>query len=90
MLPILMKLETRLSNEFEELDINGLKCFLLPSGEVVNLVFFNNCKAVAGQYAQSIEDARKNLFEDGRRFFIEEMTEEEILCDLLQEMKDYE
>lgn len=90
MLPILMKLETRLSNEFEELDINGLKCFLLPSGEVVNLVLFNNCKAVAGQYAQSIEDAQKNLFEDGRRFFIEEMTEEEILCALLQEMKDYE
>ena len=83
---LLKKLESRLSNEFEQIDVNGLICFLLPSGVVANLVDFAEYKAVAVEYADDITKAKKNLFEDGDLFYVEEMTEEEIFAALLEEM----
>lgn len=85
---LLKKLEYRLSNEFEQIDVNGLICFLLPSGAVANLIEFGEYKAIAAQYADDITKAEKNIFEDGDLYFTEDMTEEEILAALLEEMNE--
>lgn len=81
-------LEDRLSNEFERIEVNGLNCFRLQSGEVVNLIVFNDRKAIAAQYAENIDAAKCNLFEDGELWYTDEMTEDEIFDSLLMEMRN--
>ncbi len=85
---ILERLNLRLKMEFEQVEINGLICFLLPSGVLMNLFAIKEWKAVGVQYANNSEEAKKSLFEDGDLFYFEDMTEEELYSALLTEIKE--
>ncbi len=81
-------LNSKLATEFEQININRLNCFLLPSGVIINLFSSKDWKAVGVQYADNLKEAKKNLFEDGDLFYLEDMTEEELYLALLKEIKE--
>lgn len=87
MLKLLEKLENRLSAEYEQIEVTGEKCFLLSSGTVAHLIAFMEWRAVAVEYAESIEAAQKNMFEDGDLWPIDEMTEDEIYESIIEEIR---
>lgn len=90
MLQLLKRLENRLSNEYEQTYINGQICFLLPSGRVAHLVAFAEWKAVLAEYADDVEKAAKNAFEDGDLWYSDVMTEDEIFDSIMEEIKNGE
>lgn len=90
MLKLLERLENRLSSEYELIEVNREKCFLLPSGAVVHLVAFMDWKAILAEYAENIETAKLNAFEDGDLWYTEEMSEDEIFNSIMEEIRNGE
>ncbi len=88
MLELLERLEDRLSNTFEKVAIGDNVCFLLENGSVAHLTVFLNWGCVVVEYADSIEDAKKNIYEDGDQFYITDMTEDDMLNSILEEMEE--
>lgn len=78
MLSLLERLEDRLSNDFERINIGDNTCFLLENGNVAHLVVFTSWKCIVVEYSDNLEDAKKNIGEDGDQFYIDEMSEEDL------------
>ena len=80
------KLEKLLAQQFERLCVNGNLCFRKQNGVVFSLCVFPKDAAIVVEYADTIDDAEKNLFEDGDLFYIEEMDEETMYQAVIQEI----
>lgn len=65
MLKLLEKLENKLSNTYETIDINSKVCFLKSDGTVVHLTGIPSFHSIVVEFADTLSDAEKNLFEDG-------------------------
>ena len=87
---LLDRLEDRFLLIYDKIIINDKMCFLLPSGSVVHLVCFpeDGWRCILAEFADSIEEAEKNLFEDGDLLFINDFTEEELYQSLLKEIEE--
>lgn len=85
---VLNRLNERISTLFHPIIINGMVCYALPSGSVVHLVYFpgENWRCILAEYAESIDDANKYLFEDGNMLSIDCLSEDEIFDSLIREM----
>lgn len=64
------------------------KCFTVSEQEffiVSRLLCFN---AIVIEHAFSETEAKKNVFEDGDLFYIDELTEEEMFNEMIKEIED--
>lgn len=69
--------------------INGTECFFLPSGTVVHLESMGDeFNAIVVGYAENRRDAEKNMFEDGDLFYMDEMSEEEMISAVTREIEE--
>lgn len=55
------------------------KCHKAPNGTYFNVDVFPGELALVIEYAETADDASKSRFEDGDLFYLNEMTEDELL-----------
>lgn len=83
------RIERRLAEKYEGIRINGENCFLKEDGTVFHLCGLTEpFNAVVIEYASTIEEAEKNMSEDGDLFYMDEMTEDEIYQAMINEIED--
>lgn len=62
---LLENLGIRLSKKYKPMIINNRQCFVTPNGLVVEVVLLKPFQSIVVGYANDMEEAKKNLFEDG-------------------------
>lgn len=80
-------LRDRLSEKYELFVVNGKKCFHSEKDNYFWPFLFVEWGAVAVEYAQGIEEARLNRFEDGDLFYLDEMDDDALFASVLQEIE---
>lgn len=88
MLKRLKNLENRLKKRYEFIIINGDGCFITESGEIIQLTGLKAFNAIVIEYAESMEDAKKNMFEDGELFYLDDMNEDEMFKAMIKEIEE--
>lgn len=87
MLKRLENLENKLKTRYKPVKVNGENCFLKKNGEVFHLFGMKNFNALGVEYAENMEEAKRNLYEDGDLLYINEMNEEEMLEAMIKEIE---
>lgn len=67
-------------------NINGKKCFVLSTNVVIHIDMIKNIGALVVEYADNIDEAKINRFEDGDLFYIDEYDEGNMLKSILNEI----
>ena len=80
-------LEKRFSERYETHLIENRQCFLRPDGMLFALDYLGPYGALVIEYAESIEEAKLNRFEDGDLFYLEEMDEDTMFRAMIQEIE---
>lgn len=80
------KLEKMLEQRYPRMLINSRFCFMKSTGEIFSLQKFPGADAIVVEYAANYAEAALNRFEDGDRFYLDEMDTEVLLCRILQEV----
>ena len=81
------RIESRLSEKFEQLYVNDCLCFRKPDGQIFSLCTFLNDGAIVIEYADNYDEALKTCFEDGDLFYLEDMDEDTMLENMLLEIE---
>lgn len=83
-------LNDKLSQRYENITIDGRKCFLLKTGLVCRLDSLGGeHDALVIEYADNIEMARKNVFgEDGDLFYMDKLDEGEMFEAMIKEIEE--
>ena len=79
------RLETQYETAFE---IAGGKCFKSEENTFFLITPLSWADAIVVEYAPSEEEARKNLFEDGDLFYMDELNRKEMLKKILMEINE--
>lgn len=79
-------IEKYLSSKLLPINVNGLHCFYTPTGGVVIVDMIASENALVLGHADNLNEAELNRFEDGDRFFADEMTETEMIQAMLHEI----
>lgn len=80
---------SQLKKKYESLTVNDRECFRLPNKEVIHVDSMGGeYDAIVIEYAENIQAARKNLFEDGDLFYMDEMSEKEMLQAIMEEIEN--
>lgn len=66
--------------------INDESCFLTEDGTIIHLTGLKAFNAIVIEYASSEEEAKKNMFEDGDLFYMDEMDEEQMFNAMVEEI----
>lgn len=82
------KINEQLTKIYEKTSVAGQECFKHARGKYFRLFEFPGSNALCIEYAENYEEAQKNRFEDGDRFFLGEFSEEEMLNAMLEEIED--
>ena len=80
-------IEKRFSERYETRLIENRQCFLRPDGVLFALDFLGAYGALVVEYAESVEEAKLNRFEDGDLFYLEEMDEDTMFRAMIQEIE---
>jgi hypothetical protein len=84
----LEQLEDKFRKMYQEISVNDDVCFMLNDGMVISLALFKKFNAVVIEYAKNIEDAKKNIFDDGDLFYFEDYkNEDEMLEAMIREIE---
>jgi hypothetical protein len=86
----LEELESKLRKRYKEiaLDDDYRVYFLLESGMVIHLVLLKKFNAIVIEYADSLDEAKRYLFEDGDLFCIEDYPDvDEMFNDMIKEIE---
>lgn len=67
--------------------LGNQKCFLAPNGYFFRLFEFPGDYALAIEYAETEDDAKRNRFEDGDRFYLSELSEDELFHAMINEIE---
>lgn len=78
--------EKMLDQDFEQIEINGEKCFRMPSGGIFIITPLYSFDAIVIEYADDMFGAKNNAYEDGDLFGIEDYEETEMFQRMLQEI----
>ena len=82
-------LERRFGEIYERMpDISERKCFKVREDEIFMITGLEWAQAIVVEHADSEEEARKNLFEDGDLFYLEELDEEQMLQEMIREIEE--
>ncbi len=79
-------LEDELHKRYELVQDSGIR-FLTEDGKVFFLTAIRDYNAVVVEYAESHEEAALNRFEDGDLFFVDDLSEEEMLAAIINEIE---
>lgn len=79
-------MENRLKKRYKTLTINDENCFLTEDGTILHLTGLKDFNAIVIEYALSEEEAKKNMFEDGDLFYLDEMNEEQMFGAMIEEI----
>lgn len=79
-------LSKRFSEIYTKITVNGRECYKLDDGRVISIGRMNSYGAFVVEYADSIEEAKLNRFEDGDLFDANDMSAEEILSAMQREI----
>lgn len=77
----------RLSDLYTPILVNGIECFETINGKVFSVEIFPGEDALVIGYADNIREAELYRFEDGDRFYAEEMDEDEIFRAMILEIE---
>lgn len=79
-------LESMFSDRFEQVSISDTLCFRTPNGGIFRVCSFPEEGALVIEYAETEAEANLNQFEDGDRFYLDEMSLESMFQAMLQEI----
>ena len=79
--------ESALSEIFEICTVNSRKCFATASGGVIAVAGIPKFNSLVIEYADSMEDAKKNRFEDGDMFPIDETALQPMIQSVIEEIQ---
>lgn len=83
------KLELRMKERYEiAFDVLGKNCFKASDYEFFILTRMFWANAVVIEHADSEEEARKNRFEDGDLFYMDELEEDAMFNAMIREIED--
>lgn len=85
---MLSKINERLTMFYEKETISGHECFKHKSGMYFRVFEFPGSNALCIEYADNKEEAHKNRFENGDRFFLEDYDKDEMLEAMICEIND--
>ena len=82
-------LERRLSEKYESNTMNGALCFAIKDGMYCRIdMLGGQYDALVLEYAENLEQAKKNIFgEDGDLFYMDTLDEEEMFKAMLSEIE---
>lgn len=82
-------LEQRIRERYDmAFQLSGKDCFKTGNDEFIILTGLSWANAVVVEYAESEQEARKNIFEDGDLFYMEELDENEMFDAIIKEIED--
>lgn len=81
------RLLQRLTDYYTPLDIHGMDCFKTATGAVFTVDILKEKKAVVIGYADNLQEAECNRFEDGDLFYLDEMNEDVMFTAIIQEIE---
>ena len=67
-------------------NINEKNCFILSNNVVIHIDMIKGMRALVVEYADNIDEAKINRFEDGDLFYIDEYDEGNMLKSILNEI----
>ncbi|MCF2554185.1 MAG: hypothetical protein PUB13_00275 [Lachnospiraceae bacterium] len=79
-------LEQWFAKDFESVTINKEKCFRMPTGGIFVVSKILSFNALVIEYAENINAAINNDFEDGNLFYMVEYDEKDMYTKMLQEI----
>lgn len=79
-------LEGRFEIQFGKQIINEHVCFSRPDGVIFSIGTLLSFGALVVEYADSEVEAKRNRFDDGDLFYLEEMDEETMYQGMIQEI----
>lgn len=69
--------------------VNGQRCYLYGTNHYFMVTPFHfQYDSILVEHARSIEEAKKDLFEDGERYYLDEMSEDDIFEAIINEIED--
>ena len=85
----IVRLEERMEQRYSVvLESFGRKCFKVKDDEFFVLSGLSAYNAIVIEYAESEEEARKNMFEDGDLFFLTDNSEDEMFEAMISEIEN--
>lgn len=78
--------EEILKTKYRQKVINNRVFFVTEDDNLFSLDFICEYNAIVVEYADSQHDAEKNCLEDGNLFYVEEMTTDEIVKAIIEEV----
>ena len=82
-------LEDKMKERYETVfEINDQKCFKVREDEFFMLTRLSWANAIVIEHAFSVDEAKKNMFEDGDLFYMDEMNESEMYNAMIREIED--
>lgn len=82
-------LEQRIREHYNiAFQLSGKDCFTTGNDEFFMLTGLSWANAVVVEYAESEQEAKKNIFEDGDLFYVEELDENEMFDAIIKEIGD--
>lgn len=84
----LEKLESRLQSKYKLIEINDSNYFMKKNGTIFDLIGLIKFNAIVIEYADTMEEAKKYMFEDGDLFYLDEMDEEQMLEKMIEEIEE--
>lgn len=89
MLERLQNLADRLQNRYSPIVVNESVCFVTDDGKIFQIVCLKDFKVFVIGYADTMEEAEKNFFEDGDLFYMDEFSsEDEMFAAMIKEIED--
>ena len=83
----LAAINARLSERYEMLDINGESFFRTNSGTFFRVYAFPGELALVIEYADSESDAKLHRLEDGDRFYLEDLSLDDMFKQMVSEIE---
>lgn len=80
-------LEELFVKQYEQIEVNHEKCFITSVGMIFMITALPSFEALVVEYADNLEDAKNNAYEDGDLFYINELSEFEMYEKMLMEIE---
>ena len=82
------KMIQQLRTRYPRIMIGKKECFAVSGGRIVSIDLFPGEDALVVEYADNYAEAELFRFEDGDRFYLDELSEDEMLTAILQEIEN--
>lgn len=83
------RIDDRIADRYSSpFSIDGQRCYLYGDNHYFMITPFHfEYDSIIVEHAHSLEEAKKDLFEDGDRLYLDEMTDDEIFDAIVREIE---